>query len=127
MKKLTFEEFNNRLIQVAKARQIFIPNITDNISIAFELYQEILADEEKGERMAVFIPSSAGKKEPSPFDDLERLKCPECGTEMMLAVGVIDTDGNRRNSSWKCRECLYEEYSDKTFDEWVEELNNGKQ
>jgi hypothetical protein len=119
MKKLTYKEFAKRTEEISKARKIFIPHITDNISIAFELYQEILAEEE----MQVSIPTSVGgNKSLSPIDDYERPKCPECQTELGLKINAIDIDGKVWPTAWACPSCLAEYYSEKTVNQWMEEL-----
>ena len=82
MKELTFEEFNERTAAISEARKIFIKSgITNNISVAFELYQEILADKE----WSVFISTKeGGHREQTVMDRYERPKCPECGAAMMF-------------------------------------------
>ena len=65
MKKLTFEEFQNRVNEVNKAYRIFKP-LTNNMTDAFILYQEVLAEE----KMDVMIPASSMANRPmTPFDD----------------------------------------------------------
>ncbi len=116
---MTFEEFSKRTNEVAKARKIFIPNLTNNITEAFRLYQEVLAEEE----MEVSISSAVGGNRPqTPFDDLIRPKCEECGVDMMLMVKVGDMDGKVWNTAWHCNKCLTDVYSDKTIDDWMREL-----
>ena len=45
MKELDNEQFTRRMEEVMKARRIFTPHITNDISVAFEIYQEVLAEE----------------------------------------------------------------------------------
>jgi hypothetical protein len=123
MKKLTFNEFQNRIEEVAKASKIFIPHITDNISIAFELYQKILAEE----AMPVMISTQeAGGQSMTPMDDYERPKCPECDTDMRLKIFAVDPEGKEWPTAWACTNCLAEFYSEKTEREWRGELNIAK-
>jgi len=123
MKKLTFNEFQARVEAVAKASKIFIPHITDNISIAFELYQKVLAEEE--------MPLTISTEETShqamtPMDDFERPKCPECNMDMRLKLFAKDPDGKEWPTAWVCGNCLAEFYSEKTELQWRQELNIAK-
>jgi len=123
MKKLNFAEFTKRTMEIAKARKIFIPHITNNISVAFDLYQEVLAEE----KMEVFVSTmTAGHRPMSPMDDYERPRCPECNTELRLKIFAKDPDGREWPTSWICTNCLAEFYSEKTDLEWRQELNIAK-
>jgi hypothetical protein len=90
MKKMTHEEFIQRTNEVAKANRIF-GNLTDNnISLSFQMYQEILAEE----KMEVFISTSmGGNRRPTPMDAYERPKCPECHLDMRLRIDALDVEG----------------------------------
>ena len=122
MKKMNYEEFSKRTIEVAKAMKIFSPHITNNISEAFEIYQKVLAEEE----MSVFISTAiGGNKPPSIIDGYERPKCPECGKDMRLKIKTEDQSGKEWNTSWNCIECSTEYYSYKTLKEWMEELRKN--
>ncbi len=125
MERMNFEEFQKRMKEVAKARKIFIPHITKNISIAFELYQQVLAEE----KMEVFISTAQGSNKPmTPIDDFIRPRCEECDSELRLKVNAIDEKGKSHSTSWICTECGREEYSDKSVQEWMEVLSEaGKQ
>ncbi len=118
MKKLSYEEFQKRVTEVNKAAKIFAP-LTNNISEAFKIYQEVLAEEQ----MEVFVSTAMmGNKPMTPMDDFERPKCPECQNELRLKLGAKDQDGKEWNSSWVCTQCLAEFYSEKTAQEWMNEL-----
>jgi uncharacterized protein with PIN domain len=118
MKKLNYVEFQKRINEVNKAARIFAP-LTNNISEAFKLYQEVLAEEQ----MEVFVSTAMmGNKPMTPMDDFERPKCPECGEELRLKLGAKDQDDKVWNSSWVCTQCLAEFYSEKTAQEWMNEL-----
>lgn len=118
MKKMNFNEFQKRLIEVNKASRIFAP-LTNNITEAFKLYQEVLAEE----KQEVFISTAmSGNRPLSPIDDFERPKCPECETELRLRINAKDMDGKQWNTSWVCETCKAEFYSDKTAKEWMNEL-----
>ena len=118
MKKLSYEEFQKRINEVNKAAKIFAP-LTNNISDAFKIYQEVLAEEQ----MEVFVSTAVmGKQAMTPMDDFERPKCPECQNELRLKLGAKDSEGKDWNSSWVCTQCLAEFYSEKTAQEWMNEL-----
>jgi len=118
MKRLNFNEFNNRVNEVNKAYRIFKP-LTNNMTEAFRLYQEVLAEED----MQIFISSSAGGNRPQTFIDMyDRPKCPECDVDLLLRFNVKDIDGKEWNTSWFCQKCLTDYYSDKTVQEWMQEL-----
>ena len=120
MKKLTYSEFSQRTVEIAKAKKIFMPHITNNITTAFEIYQEILAEEAMQTMISTL---QGGQREPSFFDMFERPKCPECGTDMRLRIDTTDADGKHWPTAWVCSKCLAEYYSEKTPQEWVEELH----
>ena len=118
MKKLNYEEFNRRTLEVNKAYRIFKP-LTNNMTDAFRLYQEVLAEE----KMEVFISTAtSGNKPLSPLDDFERPKCPECQTDLRLRVGAKDENEKEWNTAWFCEKCQAEFYSDKTVQEWMNQL-----
>jgi len=123
MKKLTYKEFEERVEAVAKASKIFIPHITTNISIAFELYQTILAEEERALIISTF---EAGQKALTPMDDYERPTCPECDVVMRLKIFAKDSEGKEWATAWVCGQCFAEFYSDKTPEEWMKELKIAK-
>jgi len=117
MKKMNFDEFNKRVNEVNKAYRIFSP-LTNNMTEAFRLYQEVLAEE----KMEVFISTEVGSRPVTPLDDFERPKCPECQIDLRLKANIKDQEGKEWNTSWFCEKCFVEFYSDKTVQEWMNEL-----
>lgn len=120
MKKMTYEEFAQRTAEITKAKKIFMPHITNNITTAFEIYQELLAEEEMQVMISTLL---GGNKEPSILDMYERPKCPECGVDLRLRIGTADAEGKEWPTAWVCSTCLAEYYSEKTPQQWVEELH----
>ena len=59
----------------------------------------------------------------TPFDDFIRPQCDDCGRDLRLKVNAVDADGKTHPTSWVC-ECGTEYYSDKTVQEWFEDLKN---
>jgi hypothetical protein len=118
MKQMNYDEFSNRVSEVNKAYRIFKP-LTNNMTEAFRLYQEVLAEE----KMEVFVSSATGGNRPvTPMDDFERPKCPECQIDLRLRVGAKDENEKEWNTAWYCEKCKAEFYSDKTVQEWMNEL-----
>ena len=112
MKKLNLDEFQKRINETVKARKIFIKSgITNNITVAFQLYQDILADEE----MAVMISGIN-----TPFGNIDRPIC-DCGLEMRLDPRPRKIGDKVYPTTWVCK-CGIEEYTDKTVEQWYEEL-----
>ncbi len=118
MKKLNYEEFQKRINEVNKAYRIFSP-LTNNMTEAFRLYQEVLAEE----RMELFVSTEVmGNRPLTPMDDFERPNCPECETDLRLRINAKDVTGKLWKTSWVCEKCNAEFYSDKTVQEWMNEL-----
>lgn len=118
MKKMNYEEFQHRVNEVNKAARIFDP-LTKNVSDAFKIYQEVLAEE----KMEVFISTMVyGSKSLTPLDDYVRPTCPECNTELGLKLMAKDQNGKEWETAWVCTNCNAEFYSDKTVKEWMDEL-----
>ncbi|MCC7570628.1 Mut7-C RNAse domain-containing protein [Candidatus Micrarchaeota archaeon] len=117
MKNLSYDEFKERVSDLAKARKIFIVSgITNNISVAFDLYQEILAEDKK----KVFI-----SRMNSPISDADRPRCGECNALLRLLVKPRIIDGESYPTTWVCNVCHAEYYTTKTAEEWMEELNDN--
>jgi uncharacterized protein with PIN domain len=124
MKKLTYTEFMVRINEVNKARKIFIHSgITDNITKAFELYQEILADDELKQDVSVST-HIMGRRAQTIFDDYQRPKCPECNIDLRIRLNPTDENGKQWNTAWVCETCYAEFYSDNTVNDWMRELKH---
>lgn len=122
MKNLTEKEFHDRTLAMTRAQKIFIDsNITKNITDAFKLYQEILAEQER----EIFITSMNGGKLPAALDKYVRPKCPECDSDMGLRI-INELQGyknvNGYKTCWECFNCAHEEYSIKIINDWIKEL-----
>lgn len=122
MKRLTHQEFQERLHEVAKANKIFVESgITKNITHAFTLYQEMLIEEE--ERMLINLPTTIqGQRPITVLDEYNRPVCEECGSEMFLRIAPVMLDGVLYHTTWVCGnkdECGNEVYSEKTLREWL--------
>ena len=122
MRKLTLREFHDRTQAIARARRIFIPHFTKSITLAFEIYQEMLAETERKLRLDEERAQDYGL-----LSEKQRPLCPECGSELFLRlIGVPQGPGNINGyrSAWVCSEgdCTYEEFSMNTLTDWLEQL-----
>lgn len=124
MKKLTKEEFNDRIQALQRAKKIFLPLTDGNITLAFEAYQEILAEQER--RINVSAKQVVGMTT-SPFNNLERPKCPECGEVMNLRPVPANDEGI--NSQLVCAnpKCDTVLDSELTLQQWMEKLSGIRQ
>lgn len=126
MKDISSSDFHVRLTAVLKARKIFVPHITQNITIAFDLYREILVEDDlrREEFMNTYLNNiKMGFSPLSPLDDDKRLICPHCKIKMGLRVVSVPKDPKLNihgwRSCWECIRCGYEEYSTKAVSEWL--------
>lgn len=127
MKNITAKKFYDRTQAVARARKIFIDSgLTKNITTAFVLYQEILAEQD----MPIFLSAPVyGAGSRSALNIPGRPKCPQCGLGMGLRpVNIPQGPKNAHGwrSCWECTKCGYEEYSQKSIDEWLGDQGDGK-
>jgi len=130
MNKLTEQEFQDRISALTKARKIFIPHMTKNISIAFELYQKVLAKQKQD----IFLNTAkAGRAPRTWLDKYERPECPECGEVLYLRSICgkgIKQHGNLKGwkTCWECLgpRCMYEAYSRKSIGKWMKRLRRKK-
>lgn len=132
MKKYSREEFIDRIAAIKEAEKIFIlSGITDNISIAFELYQKVLADKVRPLQLDSSIAINGAKElkvEPIitlPIDiELEKPLCPDCQEpiEMNLRPTTNDEKNEGYNSCWTCPMCGFEGLSEKSVMRWIREL-----
>jgi len=128
MKRISLLEFQSRTRAIANARKIFIPHFTKNITIAFDLYQEVLAEQER-DRFLTTV--TGGKIFLTWLDQYERPKCPECNEPLRLRIinepkGPSNVHGYK--TCWMCikEDCLYEKYSTKAVNDWLAELKKSE-
>ena len=122
MKKLTPKEFHDRADAIIRARKIFMPHFTKNITIAFEIYQGMLAEQERDLTLG-----RSRERDYNILMGLQRPLCPDCGKELALRIinipkGKDNLHGHR--SSWICEDpnCCYEKFSKKDLTEWLKTL-----
>ena len=94
IKKIDREKFIEDTTAILDARRIFIDsNVTKNITVAYELYQEVLAE-----------------KEIKPKTQNPKLRtsiiCPECGSNNVIRVKPC----GRFEGHEFCKDCNYEKF-----------------
>jgi hypothetical protein len=116
MKTMNYNEFQHRILEVNKAYRIFKP-LTNNMTEAFRLYQEVLAEE----RMEIFVSTAVmGNRPITPMDDFERPVCPDCNSPMRFRVLQPNNEGV--NTQLVCEGCDLVLDSEKTIQEWYQLL-----
>ena len=113
---MNFDEFQKRINEVNKAYRIFKP-LTNNMTEAFRLYQEVLAEE----KMEIFVSVEVfGNKPMTPVDDYERPLCPDCNSPMRFRMIPPNDEGV--NTQLVCEKCDLVLDSEKTIQEWYQLL-----
>ena len=116
MKTMNYNEFLHRTLEVNKAYRIFSP-LTNNMTEAFRLYQEVLAEE----RMELFVSTAVmGNRPITPMDDYERPLCPDCNSPMRFRMIPPNDEGV--NTQLVCENCDLVLDSEKTIQEWYQLL-----
>jgi len=116
MKTMNYNEFLHRILEVNKAFKIFSP-LTNNMTEAFRLYQEVLAEE----KMEIFVSAAVmGNRPMTPMDDCERPLCPDCNSPMRFRI--IPPNDENVNTQLVCENCDLVLDSEKTIQEWYQML-----
>lgn len=121
MKRLTRQEFIERSMAITRAKKIFMPDITKNLTTAFEIYQDLLAEQDR----KIFLSSRTGYPYAGRLSMFALPRCPDCDDTLFLRpVTTPKGKANRHGyrSCWECRFCGYEDYSTKEIGEWLSEL-----
>ncbi len=119
MNQLTEKEFRDRTEAVARARRIFINLTEGNITNAFILYQEVLAETE---RLEWITTAYAGNRPPALFDKYERPKCSECGADLMFRMLKPNDEGFKTQLVCSNPQCDTVFNSEMGIEEWEKEL-----
>ena len=120
MKKLTQEEFEDRIRAIQRARKIFIESdLTRNITTAFELYQEIFAERER----EIFLSTQVyGNKPLTIMDRYERPKCPDCNSDMMFRQVPENKEGIKTQLVCSSEGCQTVLNSEEDLNWWMKNL-----
>jgi hypothetical protein len=123
MKRLTKEEFQDRLQAIQRAMRIF-SHMTDNdMTRAFTAYQEILAEVDRP--IQVPLKSTLGFTG-SAFDEFTKPICPDCNSPMNIRL-LPPNNGTNVMSQLVCSNNSCDVVYDSSLDMagWFEELKNG--
>jgi hypothetical protein len=119
MNKLTEEEFQDRVEAVVRARKIFIKLTEGNISNAFILYQEVLAEKY---RPILLDSKNAGSRVMTQFDSFIRPKCPDCNSDMSFRQIKDNEEGIRSQLVCSNKDCDTVLNSELSLDDWMRDL-----
>lgn len=119
MKRLTAEEFQDRLKAFNRATRIFGHLTDNNITLAFQAYQAILAEQEREIHMDIRRMQGMTGSE---MDYYERPKCPDCGSDMGFRVVPANEDGINTQLICMNGECDTVLDSELTMLQWKEVL-----
>lgn len=120
MRKLTYDEFQDRLMAEQRAKRIFLHMTGGDVAKAFEAYQDILADTQR----PVIVPAASMQgMTGSAFDGLKhRPKCPECGMDMNLRAVPDNIEGVKSQLVCADPQCDVVLDSELTIPEWYDLL-----
>ncbi len=119
---MDFETENKRNLILYKAREKYIVSgVTKSITEALRLY--LKTDATADEQIPLFITAPAFHKLRMALNVL-RPTCSDCGSSLFLARNTIDKNGKHYPTSWICKKCGMEYFSDKTLEQWLEEIQN---
>jgi len=116
MKELTKEQFLDRVQAVNRAMAIFGELTDQNMTRAFQAYQEVFAERE---RELFMIPSQRQIRK------YEMLRCPECDRELLYRK--LDKNPEGFKTQWVCSnsECDTVLNSEHDMDWWMNKLKIG--
>jgi hypothetical protein len=120
MRKLTYDEFQDRLQAEQRAKRIFLHMTGGDVAKAFEAYQDILAETQR----PVIVPAASMQgMTGSAFDGLKhRPKCPECGMDMNLRAVPDNIEGVKSQLVCADPQCDVVLDSELTIPEWYDLL-----
>jgi hypothetical protein len=120
MNKLSEKEFRDRIEAIGRARRIFLKTgITDNITEAFRIYQEILAEQKR----ELWLTSAIHGDRPHTYlDGYDRPECPDCGANMMFRATPKNSAGVQTQLVCSNPECDLVLNSEKSMSDWEKEL-----
>jgi hypothetical protein len=120
MRKLTYDEFHDRLQAINRAMRIFGELTDNNITKAFTAYQEVLSETQR----PINIPAESIRgMTGSAFDGLKhRPKCPECGHDMNLRPVPSNLEGVKSQLVCSDPVCTVVLDSEMSIAEWYDIL-----
>jgi len=120
MRELTHEEFTDRTMAIIRAEKIFIDSgITNNITVAFQLYQYVCAERER----EIFLSTNRyGTKPRTVMDRYERPQCPDCKYDMQFRVVPENDEGIKVQLVCSNKDCDTVLNSIESIEWWMENL-----
>lgn len=115
MKRLTAEEFQDRLQALNRATRIFGHMTGQNITLAFEAYQAILAEQDREIHMDVRRMQGLTGSE---MDAYDRPLCPDCGEAMGFRQVPPNDEGIKTQLICLNPNCSTVLDSELTMDQW---------
>ena len=113
---------NKRDSLIGKARWLYIATgITRNITEALRLY--LANDAGPDEQIPLFITTPEIHQVSEILQQI-RPRCDDCDSELYMKTGARDPQGKEYPTSWICKNCNLEIYSDRSPAEWLEELKD---
>jgi len=111
---------------VQRARTIFIQSgITNNISTAYEMYQELLAERDRELIMKAEWKINGNPR--SIMDRYERPKCPECDADMLFRLIPANVEGVNTQLVCGNKECSVVLDSEMTIRDWMNVLEKKEE
>jgi uncharacterized protein with PIN domain len=106
------------MLAIQRAKKIFVETgLTNNITHAFEAYQEIFAERER----QIFIATNMFSNRPrTVMDKYERPKCPECNEDMQFRIIPENDEGIK--TQLVCTKCDTVLSSENDLQWWMENL-----
>ena len=151
MKRLTGQEFNDRLKAIKRSEILFkslekqkCPHCKKefkasiNTTEVFQAYQLLLAEQDRTAFISTYqMPYMPDRATPMcGFDPEKRPKCPKCGQRLMFMpnIGQLCEKANpaQWQTAWMCpdtnsedKDCWYIHYSKKTTAYWINRVKKG--
>jgi hypothetical protein len=125
MKSITREEFFERMHAIQRARRIFFDSgLTNNITTAFQIYQEVFAEREREIFLSTVVFSDMVPSLSEYIDKYERPKCPDCNTDMQFRRLNENPEGIKVQLVCSNESCDTVLNSENDLEWWMEKLKN---
>lgn len=124
MKRLSKEDFTERTKALLIARKVFVDSgVTNNISIAFEIYLELLSQE----AIPLTITSHDGERPLKLMDDFKRPSCPDCGMDLMFRKVPENPEGIKTQLVCENSDCDTVLDSENDLNWWMNNLERKEE
>jgi transcriptional accessory protein Tex/SPT6 len=117
---LTGEAHRAQIIQKAVEKYVHT-KITNNVTDALRMYLQ--NDAGPSEQIPLYVTAPLQNAFRTVLAKIRPL-CEDCGTGLNLKIGAVDQTGKHYKTAWICPKCNLIEYSDRTPEEWLKDLND---